>query len=36
LPVIVKIMQDAPHPAVHLSGPLKVEARAATNWDEAH
>jgi DNA polymerase I len=29
-------MQDAPFPAVLLSVPLQVDARAATNWDEAH
>ena len=27
---------DAPMPAVSLSVPLQVEARAADNWDEAH
>jgi DNA polymerase-1 len=31
-----KIMVDAPHPAVTLSVPLQVDARAARNWDEAH
>jgi DNA polymerase-1 len=36
LPVIKKVMQDAPHPAVSLSVPLQVDARAADNWDEAH
>ena len=36
LPVIKKVMEDAPHPAVHLSVPLRVDARAAGNWDEAH
>ncbi len=30
------IMEDAPAPAVHLSVPLLVDARAASNWDEAH
>jgi len=29
-------MIDAPHPAVHLSVPLQVDAKAAKNWDEAH
>jgi DNA polymerase-1 len=29
-------MQDAPFPAVQLSLPLQVDARAANNWDEAH
>jgi DNA polymerase-1 len=36
LPVVQRIMQDAPFPAVLLSLPLQVEARAADNWDEAH
>jgi DNA polymerase-1 len=36
LPVVIKVMAEAPHPAVNLSVPLQVEARAATNWDEAH
>ena len=36
IPVIRKVMEDAPNPAVSLSVPLKVEARAANNWDEAH
>jgi DNA polymerase-1 len=36
LPVIRKVMIDAPLPAVSLSVPLAVDARAATNWDEAH
>jgi DNA polymerase I len=30
------VMCDAPEPAVKLSVPLGVEARAARNWDEAH
>ena len=36
LPVIQHVMQDAPFPAVLLSLPLQVDARAANNWDEAH
>ncbi|MGY3147111.1 DNA polymerase-1 [Bradyrhizobium sp. USDA 3397] len=36
LPVVQKVMQDAPFPAVLLSVPLHVDARAANNWDEAH
>jgi DNA polymerase I len=36
LPVVRKVMIDAPHPAVSLHVPLQVEARAAANWDEAH
>jgi DNA polymerase-1 len=36
LPVVQHTMQDAPFPAVLLSVPLQVDARAASNWDEAH
>ncbi len=36
LPVVRMVMVDAPHPAVSLSVPLQVDARAADNWDEAH
>jgi DNA polymerase I len=36
LPVVQHVMQDAPFPAVLLSLPLHVDARAAENWDEAH
>jgi len=36
LPVVKKVMEDAPHPAVALSVPLLVEAHAADNWDAAH
>jgi DNA polymerase I len=36
LPVVQHVMQDAPFPAVVLSLPLQVDARAANNWDEAH
>jgi DNA polymerase-1 len=36
LPVVQHVMQDAPFPAVILSLPLHVDARAADNWDEAH
>ncbi len=31
-----RVMEEAPHPAVQLDVPLKVDARAARNWDEAH
>jgi len=31
-----RIMEAAPIPAVDLSVPLVVDARAATNWDDAH
>ncbi|GAB4070399.1 DNA polymerase I [Ancylobacter sonchi] len=36
IPVITRVMEEAPMPAVSLNVPLKVEARAAANWDEAH
>ena len=36
LPLVKKVMEDAPFPAVSLSVPLQVDARAADNWDEAH
>jgi len=36
LPVVQHVMQDAPFPAVLLSVPLNVDARAAENWEEAH
>ncbi len=36
LPVIKRVMEDAPHPAIALKVPLAVDARAADNWDEAH
>jgi DNA polymerase-1 len=36
LPVIRRVMTEAPHPAVSLHVPLQVDARAADNWDEAH
>ena len=36
LPVIVSTMEQAAMPAIAMRVPLKVDARAATNWDEAH
>jgi DNA polymerase-1 len=36
LPVIRKVMAQAPLPALALTVPLEVEAKAARNWDEAH
>jgi len=36
LPVIKKVMEEAPLPAISMSVPLQVDARAADNWDEAH
>ncbi len=35
-PVAREVMERAAEPAVALSVPLAVEARAAANWDEAH
>ena len=34
--VIRSIMEEAAFPAVNLKVPLRVDARAANNWDEAH
>ena len=34
--LVTKVMVDAATPAVDLSVPLEVDARAADNWDEAH
>jgi DNA polymerase-1 len=34
--VIKRVMEGAAEPAVALSVPLVVEARAAGNWDDAH
>jgi len=34
--VVKRVMERAAEPAVSLSVPLVVEARAAANWDEAH
>ncbi|WP_422041037.1 DNA polymerase I [Roseibium sp.] len=36
LPVIRDVMENACEPVLKLSVPLKVDARAADNWDEAH
>ena len=36
IPVIRHVMENAAMPAVALRVPLKVDARAAHNWDEAH
>jgi DNA polymerase I-like protein with 3'-5' exonuclease and polymerase domains len=27
---------EALHPSLHLAVPLRVDAKAAQNWDEAH
>jgi len=34
--VATEIMESAPEPVMKLAVPLKVDARAADNWDEAH
>ena len=34
--LVRKVVVEAPAPAVQLSAPLAVDARAAGNWDEAH
>jgi DNA polymerase I len=36
LPVVAKVMVEAPEPAVKLHAPLKVDSHAAQNWEEAH
>jgi DNA polymerase-1 len=36
LPVVARVMEEAPGPAVTIGVPLRVDARAAANWDEAH
>jgi len=36
LPVVKRVMERSPEPALRLNVPLQVDARAADNWDEAH
>ncbi|MGH6670544.1 MAG: DNA polymerase I [Xanthobacteraceae bacterium] len=36
LPVVTRVMAEAPLPALSLTVPLHVEAKAADNWDAAH
>ena len=36
IPAIVSVMENAAAPAVQLTVPIKVDAAAAGNWDEAH
>ena len=36
LPIVKSVMETACAPALHMSVPLQVDARAAMNWDEAH
>ena len=34
--VASRVMESAPEPVLQLAVPLKVDARAADNWEEAH
>jgi DNA polymerase-1 len=36
MPVIAHVMEKAAEPAIHLSVPLHVDAKAGDNWDAAH
>ncbi|MDD9908229.1 MAG: DNA polymerase I [Ahrensia sp.] len=36
IPLVSKVMESATLPVLQLKVPLKVDARAADNWDEAH
>ena len=36
LSVVAKVMERSPEPALKLSVPLKVDAKAADNWEAAH
>ena len=36
IPVVRDVMVGSPEPALKLTVPLQVDARAANNWDEAH
>ncbi|WP_307233087.1 DNA polymerase I [Pararhizobium capsulatum] len=36
IPLVVSVMENAAMPALDMKVPLKVDARAAHNWDEAH
>jgi DNA polymerase-1 len=36
IPLVRAVMEEAAMPAVNLRVPLRVDVRAATNWDEAH
>ncbi|MDQ0473789.1 DNA polymerase I [Labrys wisconsinensis] len=36
MPVIAAVMEAAPEPALKLRVPLRVDARSAGNWEEAH
>ena len=36
LPLVQKVMEQAPEPAVKFSVPIHVDAKAAANWEAAH
>ena len=36
LDVVTSVMEEAPSPVLKLAVPLKVDAAAADNWDDAH
>jgi DNA polymerase-1 len=36
LPLVKAVMEEAAEPAVRLSVPLRVDAKAGDNWDAAH
>ncbi len=36
IPIIKRVMEGAAEPALRLSVPLQVDAKAAENWEEAH
>jgi DNA polymerase I len=36
LPLVRRVMEKSAEPALKLSVPIQVDAKAATNWDEAH
>jgi DNA polymerase-1 len=36
IPVIKRVMEGATEPALRLSVPIKVDAKAAENWEAAH
>jgi DNA polymerase-1 len=36
MPLVASVMEKAAEPAIHLSVPLQVDAKAGDNWDAAH
>ena len=36
MPLVARVMEKAAEPAIHLSVPLHVDAKAGDNWDAAH